>query len=67
MSEVREIAKDEYEKEFLMYCETDMTSISDKHKEAIKVALDIRKFEIELYWKRAGYFWWRVSNLPKFG
>ena len=26
-------------------------------KEAIKNILDIRKFEIDLYWKRAGYFW----------
>jgi hypothetical protein len=25
--------------------------------EALKQALDIRKFEIELYWKRATYFW----------
>ena len=57
MSEVREITKDEYEKEFSMCSKTDMTSISDKHIEAIKVALDMRKFEIELYWKRAGYFW----------
>ncbi len=29
----------------------------DKEKEALKQALDIRKFEIELYWKRATYFW----------
>jgi len=28
-----------------------------RQKEALKQALDIRKFEIELYWKRAGYFW----------
>lgn len=28
-----------------------------KAKEALKVALDVRKFEIELYWKRATYFW----------
>ncbi len=28
-----------------------------KMKEALKCALDIRKFEIELYWKRATYFW----------
>lgn len=28
-----------------------------KEKEALKQALDIRKFEIELYWKRATYFW----------
>ena len=24
---------------------------------AIKIALETRKFEIELYWKRATYFW----------
>jgi hypothetical protein len=29
----------------------------DRQKEALKQALDIRKFEIELYWKRATYFW----------
>jgi len=28
-----------------------------KEGEALKQALDIRKFEIELYWKRAAYFW----------
>ncbi|MBV5304022.1 MAG: hypothetical protein JZU70_07475 [Chlorobium sp.] len=28
-----------------------------KVKKALKHALDIRKFEIELYWKRATYFW----------
>jgi hypothetical protein len=27
------------------------------HKEALKQAYEIRKFEIELYWKRATYFW----------
>ena len=26
-------------------------------KEALKHALDIRKFEIDLYWRRATYFW----------
>lgn len=26
-------------------------------REALKCALDIRKFEIDLYWKRANYFW----------
>lgn len=25
--------------------------------EAYKIAMDVRKFEIELYWKRATYFW----------
>lgn len=28
-----------------------------KEKAALEHALDIRKFEIELYWKRATYFW----------
>lgn len=30
---------------------------NDKRKAALAVALDVRKFEIELYWKRAAYFW----------
>jgi uncharacterized membrane protein len=30
---------------------------SKKSAEALKLALDIRKFEIDLYWKRATYFW----------
>lgn len=30
---------------------------NEKQREALKMALDIRKFEIELYWKRAAYFW----------
>jgi hypothetical protein len=29
----------------------------DKKVNALEQALDIRKFEIELYWKRATYFW----------
>lgn len=29
----------------------------DTRKDALEHALDIRKFEIELYWKRATYFW----------
>ncbi len=28
-----------------------------KEEKALNQALDIRKFEIELYWKRAAYFW----------
>lgn len=40
------ISQGEYEKAF-----------EGKEKEALKHALDIRKFEIELYWKRATYFW----------
>jgi magnesium-transporting ATPase (P-type) len=32
-----------------------------KRKEALKQALDIRKFEIELYWKRTAYFWTLIA------
>ena len=32
-------------------------SFCGKEKEALEQALDIRKFEINLYWKRAAYFW----------
>jgi hypothetical protein len=35
----------------------------EKQKEALKQALDIRKFEIELYWKRATYFWTFIAAI----
>lgn len=41
-----QISQKKYEKAF-----------KGKEKEALEHALDIRKFEIELYWKRAAYFW----------
>lgn len=34
---------------------------SDKLKAAFAQVSDIRKFEIELYWKRAGYFWTLIA------
>lgn len=40
---------DEYRKDFL--------SIKVLNKRALDRALEIRKFEIDLYWKRASYFW----------
>ena len=39
----------DYEEAFL--------SNSCKRDKALTYALEIRKFEIELYWKRATYFW----------
>jgi hypothetical protein len=45
-STTQEISSEEYAKAF-----------KGKEAEALKQALDIRKFEIELYWKRAAYFW----------
>lgn len=44
--------QDEYDSKF----ET-KNSKSKKLKAAFNQVSDIRKFEIELYWKRAGYFW----------
>lgn len=29
----------------------------DRKEEALKFAIETRKFEIDLYWRRAGYFW----------
>ena len=46
--------KEEYLQEF---SSDEMSEIGSKHHEAFKLAVDTRKFEIELYWKRATYFW----------
>jgi hypothetical protein len=32
-----------------------------KEKDDFNIALDVRKFEIELYWKRATYFWTLIA------
>ena len=37
--------------------ENDFLSDPNKTEKALEHALDIRKFEINLYWKRATYFW----------
>ena len=42
----RELDEEEYKGDF-----------SGKEEKALSYALDTRKFEIELYWKRATYFW----------
>ncbi|HYA13210.1 MAG TPA: hypothetical protein VEF33_02610 [Syntrophales bacterium] len=46
------MTQDEYDNKF----ETKNPK-SEKLKAAFNQVSDIRKFEIELYWKRAGYFW----------
>ncbi|MDA0799790.1 MAG: hypothetical protein O2826_12140 [Chloroflexi bacterium] len=33
----------------------------ESERKALEYALDIRKFEIELYWKRASYFWTLIA------
>lgn len=39
------------------YTFSSTSSPTERQREAHKLAMDIRKFEIELYWKRAAYFW----------
>lgn len=40
----------------------------EKKEKALELALDIRKFEIDLYWKRATYFWTFIAaSLAAFG
>ena len=48
----QELAQEEYDRKF----ETKKVD-SEKLKAAFHQVVDNRKFEIELYWKRAGYFW----------
>lgn len=46
--------KDEYLDRFKS---EEKVEIDSKHLEAFRLAVETRKFEIELYWKRATYFW----------
>ncbi|WP_442777331.1 RipA family octameric membrane protein [Sphaerotilus montanus] len=48
------MTKDEYIGKF---SGTVTGSQKERAEKALDLALDIRKFEIELYWKRATYFW----------
>ncbi|WP_109316222.1 hypothetical protein [Pseudovibrio ascidiaceicola] len=41
----------------------DFLSDPKKRETALNHALDIRKFEIELYWKRAAYFWTLIAAI----
>jgi hypothetical protein len=43
--------------EYLAGFEGDFFNEKDKRYVALQTALDVRKFEIDLYWKRATYFW----------
>lgn len=44
--------REEYEAAF-----PDGSGSESKRAKALAIALEVRKFEIELYWKRASYFW----------
>lgn len=47
-------SQDQYNEKFSSSLSPNLGSIREK---ALERALDTRKFEIELYWKRASYFW----------
>lgn len=49
--------KEAYYKRLLELCRSDDGKKREFIAEAYKVALDTRKFEIDMYWKRANYFW----------
>lgn len=49
-------SRNEYLKDF-----SGSATAGERQREALRQALDIRKFEIELYWKRAGYFWTLIA------
>ena len=53
--EFKEISQKEYRN--LFGVKADRKEEKCKNEEALRYALDIRKFEIDLYWKRATYFW----------
>lgn len=52
-----EITSQAYERDF---ADTSLGEDS-KHAAALEHARDNRKFEIELYWKRASYFWGLIT------
>lgn len=60
MAKEKKISQNDYDKHFKTKphtAENSSDSYDTINKEALKQALDTRKFEIELYWKRATYFW----------
>lgn len=54
-----QITGDEYKKNFDLPSASipDLKVDTAKSGKALRIALNIRKFEIGLYWKRAAYFW----------
>lgn len=55
------ISRAEYDASFK---KLDGESSDSKRGKALEHALEIRKFEIELYWKRATYFWAFIGATP---
>ncbi|MEE2692972.1 MAG: hypothetical protein VX640_15690 [Pseudomonadota bacterium] len=54
--DLNEISELEYNSR-LIFSDSDSPRAKEKAKRAFEAAYDLRKFEIEMYWKRANYFW----------
>jgi hypothetical protein len=52
---MKQLTAEQYSRDFSFHPVTPDTE--SRGENALKTALDIRKFEIDLYWKRATYFW----------
>ena len=58
------IYKDKVDEEYYeRFLPIDVNSTKTSYEKALDIALDTRKFEIDLYWKRANYFWLFVAAM----
>jgi len=57
---IEEISAEEYKKRLFS---TETNSYNTKTKNAYEAATDIRKFEIDKYWQRTGYFWAFIASV----
>ncbi|MDE5898942.1 MAG: hypothetical protein K2H09_06740 [Treponemataceae bacterium] len=59
----KHISQREYMDGFSESSEPGRASAESKIAKAYEQAAEIRRFEIELYWKRAGYFWAFIASI----
>ena len=58
------ILKDKVDEEYYeRFLPVDENLTKTSYEKALDIALDTRKFEIDLYWKRANYFWLFVAAM----
>lgn len=58
-----DISKEDYILNFQQNVSLKQAAETDKITKAYEQAADIRKFEIELFWKRAAYFWAFITSI----
>jgi len=64
-SAIKQLNEEEFYGQFERHMPADQCSKVERWKELIEKAWKVRDFEIELYWKRANYFW--LFQVPAFG